>query len=269
MKAGLMPKVLLIAGLDPSGHAGIIADIRTVTAFGILCSGVITSITDQTENRYYASQKVTPDMVKKQLSHLFEKDKFDSIKVGMLSFDGMISVISGIFTQLKPLNIVLDPVLISTTGGELLEKDALNTLRERLLPLCDILTPNVPEAERLTGLRITSIDDMLKAGKILVDMGCKNVMIKGGHIMNNAADILITGKRHYIIEGDFIPESDFRGTGCVLSSAVAALLAKGYKIRDAVTKAKSFLENARRNPVYDSNSMRFLNVFTEMPDASK
>lgn len=258
-----MPKVLLIAGLDPSGHAGIIADIRAVTSLGGLSAAVITALTDQTQNFFYSSQSVPPGLIKGQLSHLFEENHFDSIKIGMVSSREIIDAVSDILAQHRPLNVVLDPVLLSTTGGELLEKDALRILKERLLPQCHILTPNVPEAEKLTGTGIASIDDMFKAGEVLVTKGCKNVLIKGGHIMNNAVDILITGGGHYTLEGNFIPKSDFRGTGCVLSSAIAVLLAKGLGTRDAVMKAKSYLEEARKNPVYGADHISYLNVFTE------
>ena len=259
--SSLLPKVLLIGGLDPSGHAGIIADIRTATALGAFSSGVITTLTNQTKNSFYTSDKVTPHIIKDQLYRQLEEDKFDSVKIGMLYSSDIIKIVSDILDKYRPSNIVLDPVLLSTTGGELLKKGAFRIFKESLLPQVDIVTPNVHEAELLTGIKITSEHDMLEAGKNLINMSSNNVLIKGGHIKNNAVDILWTGGEYFRIEGNFIPESDFRGTGCVLSSAIAVFLAKGFKVRDAVEKAKLFLENARKMPVYEQDNIPLLNLF--------
>ncbi|MCP4723730.1 MAG: bifunctional hydroxymethylpyrimidine kinase/phosphomethylpyrimidine kinase [bacterium] len=253
-------RVLCIAGLDPSGHAGIITDIRTINSLGLSCCGVITVLTDQTRTSYHSSHPVSSDIIMEQIQHIFEEGQIDSVKIGMLYSAGTAETIIDLIDRYQPPNIVLDPVLVSTTGGELLDPDAINILKEGLIPKIDVLTPNIPEAERITGNKISAIEDMITAGKNIAGLGCRNILIKGGHLEENSIDILVTGNDHYKIRGEYVPDHEFRGTGCVLSSAIAVNLAEGMELQEAVIGAKLFLEKARKDPVFDDAGTAYLNL---------
>ncbi len=252
--------VLCIAGFDTSGNAGILADSRTVNSLGLFCSGIITVLTDQTRERFYSSSPVDPGLIKEQLEHLLRGENIHSIKIGMLYSSGIIKTLADILKQYKPQNIVLDPVIMSSSGGELIEPESIDLLVEELIPLVNIITPNIPEAEKLTGMKIDTVDRMIDAGMQISDLGSMSVMVKGGHLNKNSTDILVTGNEQAKISGEFIPGPEIRGTGCVLSSAIASYLAMGFDTKEAVILSKRFLENARREPVYDEAGNTYLDM---------
>jgi len=257
----IVTHILIISGLDPSGYAGFIADIRTVTALKAVCSGVVTALTNQTKNAFFGVSHVPPESLKNQLYGLFRNNTFDAVKIGMVYSRKNIEIIAEIIQTYQPPNVVLDPIITSTSGGALLEPDAVQLLKTALIPLASIVTPNIPEAEQLSGITINSPNDAKKAGKRILDLGCSSVFVKGGHLTGNAADILIDSSGIYEIPGTYIDTPDFRGTGCVISSAAAVFLSYGQTIFDSVTNAKRFLEKARKTFVQTKNGFNILNVF--------
>ena len=170
-----------------------------------------------------------------------------------------IGIIAGIIEKYHPSHVVLDPILTSSTGGILLEPDAITLLKSRLIPLAEVVTPNIPEAERIAEKNISSLEDMKKAGKLILKLGCEYVLVKGGHLAENAHDILVYNDETVTLSGNFVENADFRGTGCVLSSAIAVFLAKGYDVPTAVLKAKRYLEYARQTSTHTTNGNHILN----------
>lgn len=251
--------VLTIAGLDPSGYAGIIADIRTITGLGAFSAGVITVLTNQTKDTFYEASPVPQSVLLNQLHQLFHNRKFDAVKIGMLHSRTNIDIIAGIIEKYNPPHVVLDPILTSSTGGILLEPDAITLLKSRLIPLAEVVTPNIPEAERLAEMTIASLEDMKKAGRLILKLSCKYVLVKGGHLAENAHDILVYNDEAVMLSGDFVENADFRGTGCVLSSAIAVFSAKGYDVPTAVIKAKRYLEYARQTSTSTTDGNHILN----------
>ena len=254
-----IPTVLTIAGLDPSGYAGIIADVRTITALGAFSAGVITTLTNQTKDTFYEASPVPQSILFNQLERIFQTEEFDAIKIGMLYSKTNIDIIAEILKKYHPPNVVLDPVLTSSTGGILLEPDAVVLLKSRLIPLAEVITPNIPEAERLAEMTIASLEDMKKAGRLIFELGCKYVLVKGGHLPENANDILVYKDEAITLPGEYTKNTGFRGTGCVLSSAIAVFLTKGYDVPNAVLKAKRCLEYARQTAIQTKNGNRILN----------
>lgn len=254
-----VPTVLTIAGLDPSGYAGIIADVRTITALSAFSAGVVTAITNQTKDIFYEVSSVPRNILLNQMEQLFQNRKFDAVKIGMLYSGTNIEIIAGIIEKYHPPHVVLDPILTSSTGGILLEPDAVSLLKSRLIPLAEVVTPNIPEAEHLTETNISSLEDMKKAGMLILELGCKYVLVKGGHLPENAHDILVYNDESLTVSGKYVENAGFRGTGCVLSSAIAAFLARGYDVPTAVLKAKRYLEHARQTSIHTKDGNRILN----------
>lgn len=258
------PVVLTIAGLDPSGHAGILADIRTFTALDAFGSGVVTINTNQTEKEFYDVSPIPASTISQQLHQLFKNEKFDAVKIGMLYNAVNIEILSTVIKDYNPPHIVLDPIITSSTGGVLLEKTAIPLLKSKLIPYVEVLTPNVPEAEHLTGINIFSIEDMKRAGKQLLELGCQAVLVKGGHLKENAIDVFVDKNDVILLEGKYLKSRDFRGTGCVLSSAIVVFLAKGYDVISSVKKAKNFVEKARSQSLQTGKGHQVLNIFSSI-----
>lgn len=239
-----MRTALSIAGSDPSGGAGIQADIKTMTANRVYAMTAITALTAQNTSGVSGIMEVTPEFLAQQLDRIFEDIFPDAVKIGMVSSAALITTIADKLTEYKANNIVLDPVMVATSGARLISEDAVQALKERLIPLAKVITPNIPEAEVLADMSITSAEDMEKAAeKIYASYGCA-VLLKGGHQLNDANDLLIGKKVNKWFNGKRIHNPNTHGTGCTLSSAIASNLAKGYELDEAVERAKRYISGA-------------------------
>ena len=239
-----MKTVLTIAGSDSSGGAGIQADIKTMTAHGVYGMSAVTALTAQNTMGVYDVMEVTPEFLAKQLDAVFTDIFPDSVKTGMLSNSGLIRVIADKLTEYKAKNVVIDPVMISTSGSRLLQDDAIADLKNRLLPLAKVVTPNIPEAEALSGIAINDGNAMMMAARIIAEnYGCA-VLCKGGHSIGDANDLLYENGKYIWLECKRIDNKNTHGTGCTLSSAIAANLAKGYSLYEAVKRAKEYITGA-------------------------
>ena len=239
-----MKKVLSIAGSDCSGGAGIQADIKTITMNGVYAMSVITSLTAQNTLGVYDIQESTQDFLKQQIDAVFEDIFPDAVKIGMVPSIELIKVIAERLKFYNAKNIVVDPVMIATSGSRLIKTDAIQALIDKLLPLSTVITPNISEAQVLSGFEITNKKEMEKAAKYIGDKYCCSVLLKGGHSINDANDLLYAEERMVWFEGKRIDNPNTHGTGCTLSSAIAANLAKGYTLEDSVHRAKKYISGA-------------------------
>ena len=239
-----MKTALTIAGSDSSGGAGIQADLKTMTANGVYAESAITALTAQNTTGVQGIFEVTPEFLGLQLDSIFTDIRPDAVKIGMVSSAGLIWAIADKLTEYKAQNIVVDPVMVATSGSRLISEDAIGALKSRLLPLALVLTPNVPEAEVLSDMEIHSAEDMEKAAELISgNYGC-SVLIKGGHNLNDANDLLIHEGRKVWFNGRRINNPNTHGTGCTLSSAIASNLAKGYDLETSVERAKDYISGA-------------------------
>ncbi|WP_317368458.1 bifunctional hydroxymethylpyrimidine kinase/phosphomethylpyrimidine kinase [uncultured Tyzzerella sp.] len=236
---------LTIAGSDSSGGAGIQADIKTMTTNGVYAMSAITALTAQNTQGVYDILNVTEDFMKIQLDTVFNDIYPDSVKVGMVSSQEILNVIVEKLKEYNAKNIVVDPVMISTSGCKLISDNAISFLKENLFPLARIITPNIPEAELLTGIKIKNKDDMIDASKNLYDKYKCAVLCKGGHSTENSDDLLYNNGVMWFY-GEKIDNKNTHGTGCSLSSAIAANLAKGQMLDEAVKNAKDYISGALR-----------------------
>ncbi|SHJ34737.1 bifunctional hydroxymethylpyrimidine kinase/phosphomethylpyrimidine kinase [Hespellia stercorisuis] len=239
-----MKTALTIAGSDSSGGAGIQADIKTMTVNGVYAMSALTALTAQNTTGVKSIMEVTPVFLGDQLDCVFTDIFPDAVKIGMVSSCELIEMIAEKLIEYQAKNIVVDPVMVATSGAKLISDDAIETLKKRLLPLAAVLTPNIPEAEELTGMKITAAEDMVAAAeRISTGFGCA-VLLKGGHQINDANDLLYeNGKSRWFL-GKRIANTNTHGTGCTLSSAIAANLAKGYDLENAVGRAKDYISGA-------------------------
>ena len=239
-----MYTALTIAGSDCSGGAGIQADIKTMTAHGVYGMSAITALTAQNTTGVYGIMESTPEFLANQLDCIFTDIFPDAVKTGMLSSASLIDVICDKLIQYNAKNIVVDPVMISTSGSKLLADDAMETLQKRLLPMATLITPNIPEIFTLCGIEVKNADDMKKsAQEIYKKFGC-NVLVIGGHTINDANDLLYDGNNYTWFYGERIDNHNTHGTGCTLSSAIASNLAKGYDLKNAIEDAKKYISGA-------------------------
>lgn len=236
-----MKKVLSIAGSDCSGGAGIQADLKTFSAHGVFGMSVIVSVVAENTSRVIDIQNVTPDMIEKQIDAVFEDIEVDAVKIGMLSTPECMKAVAAKVKQYTPENVVIDPVMYAKNGCPLMEPTAVSTLIETIIPLADVLTPNIPETEKIADMQISTVSDMETAAKKIHSMGCKSVVVKGGHHIGNAVDVLFDGKNFYHFETARIDTINTHGTGCTFSSAIASQLAKGKSVPDAVKAAKTYV----------------------------
>ncbi|MBP3330501.1 MAG: bifunctional hydroxymethylpyrimidine kinase/phosphomethylpyrimidine kinase [Clostridia bacterium] len=239
-----MKTMLSVAGSDSSGGAGIQADIKTALANGVYAMSVITSLTAQNTTKVIAIQEVTCDFLSAQLEAVFEDIFPDAVKIGMVSSPGMVKVIADKLKYYKAKNIVLDPVMVSTSGADLSSSDSVEAIKKYLLPICDLVTPNIPEAEVLSGIRINSSEDMVEGAKIIYENCCCDVLLKGGHRINDANDLYFDGDSFVWFSGRRIDNPNTHGTGCTLSSAIASNLAKGYGMHDSIRRAKEYISDS-------------------------
>ena len=239
-----MKTALTIAGSDSSGGAGIQADIKTMTAHGVYAMSVVTALTAQNTTGVTSIMEVMPDFVAAQLDAVFTDIFPDAVKTGMVSSAAIIETISQKLIYYKARNIVVDPVMMATSGAKLISDDATDVLKKKLLPIADVITPNIPEAKVLSGVDIYTEEDMEKAAKIIYDLyGCA-VLCKGGHSINDANDLLYAGGKIVIFPGKRINNPNTHGTGCTLSSAIASNLARGESLEDAIRHAKNYISGA-------------------------
>lgn len=240
----IMKKILTIAGSDCSGGAGIQADLKTITAHKMYGMSAITALTAQNTTGVYGVLEISPEFVGQQLDCIFNDIYPDAIKIGMVSSVAIIKVIAKKLIEYKAKNIVVDPVMFSTSGHALISRDAMDTLITELLPLGAVITPNISEAEGLCGLRIENTEDMLKSAEIIAKMlkGC--VLIKGGHLSDSADDLLYYEGKTIWFKGEKINNPNTHGTGCTLSSAIACNLAMGLEMEQSVKNAKAYITGA-------------------------
>ena len=239
-----MRAVLTIAGSDSIGGAGVQADIKTITLNGVYASSAVTALTAQNTTGVRAVYEVSPEFLGHQIDAVFEDIRPDAVKIGMVSSAALIEIIAERLLFYKAENIVVDPVMVATSGARLISEDAVSILKEKLLPVAHVITPNIPEAEVLSDMRIISRDEMALAAEIIHHRYHSAVLVKGGHSVSDATDILCFGSTFSTFEGNKIDNPNTHGTGCTLSSAIAANLAKGYTIEDAVRKAKEYISGA-------------------------
>ncbi len=239
-----MKTALTIAGSDCSGGAGIQADLKTMTMNGVYAMSVITALTAQNTTGVRGVQEVTPDFLVQQIDAVFEDIRPDAVKIGMVSSGDLIKVISERLSKYNAENIVLDTVMVATSGARLISEDAIDTLKEHLIPLAILITPNIPEAQVLADMTIQSEDDILRAAEKIAKTYTCAVLLKGGHSINDANDLLYRDGSYKWFKGKRIDNPNTHGTGCTLSSAIAANLAKGCDLDTSVQRAKDYISGA-------------------------
>ena len=239
-----MKKVLTIAGSDSGGGAGIQADIKTMTMNGVFAMSVVTALTAQNTTGVQGIYEVPPEFLAQQLDSVFSDLRPDAVKIGMVASAPLVEIIAERLTFHRAERIVVDPVMVATSGARLIAEDAVETLSRRLFPLAALLTPNIPEAEILWGGPIRTTADMERAAAEIGERYRSAVLLKGGHAVNDANDLLFSqGKLRWFF-GKRIHNPNTHGTGCTLSSAIAANLAKGFAMEDAVERAKEYISGA-------------------------
>ena len=239
-----MKTTLTIAGSDSSGGAGIQADIKTMTMNGVYAMSAITAMTAQNTTGVRAIQESTPEFLKQQLDAVFEDIFPDAVKIGMVSSGALIRVIADRLKHYGARNVVVDPVMVASAGSSLIRQEAVGVLMGELLPLAALVTPNIPEAQVLSGLTIRDREDMMAAAKHIADTCRCAVLLKGGHSINDANDLLYADGELCWFEGKRIHTPNTHGTGCTLSAAIAANLAKGFSLTQSVRRAKDYISSA-------------------------
>ena len=240
----MMRTALSIAGSDSSGGAGIQADIKTMTANGVYAMTAITALTAQNTTGVTGIMEVTPEFLAQQLDSIFTDIRPDAVKIGMVSSSALIQVIAEKLKEYKAENIVVDPVMVATSGSKLISDDAIETLKTCLMPLSSILTPNIPEAEVLAEMKVETEEEMILAAKKISETFQCAVLCKGGHQLNDANDLLYRDGEYKWFHGKRIQNPNTHGTGCTLSSAIASNLAKGYSMNESVKRAKDYISEA-------------------------
>ncbi len=239
-----MKTALTIAGSDSSGGAGIEADIKTMSANGVFATVAVTALTAQNTTGVLGISEVTPEFLRLQLDAVFTDIRPDAVKIGMVSSAGLIEVIADALEHYGAENVVVDPVMVATSGSRLIDEGAVGTLCRRLFPLASVITPNIPEAEILSGVRIASKEDMTAAARAISKAYGVPVLCKGGHTASGADDLLFESGAPVWFRRERIENPNTHGTGCTLSSAIAANLAKGYDLQASVRRAKEYVSGA-------------------------
>lgn len=243
-----LKQVLTIAGSDSGGGAGIQADIKAMSANGVFAMSVITAVTAQNTEEVTEVFELPPAIIAAQLDAIFDDFDVAAVKTGMMSSSSIIQVVVKLLTPQNVSRLVVDPVMISKSGHHLLKPDAVEAVKTQLLPLALIVTPNVHEAQQLSGIEIKSLADARRAAKVIHGFGCKHVLIKGGHLLSErATDLLYDGRFFNILKGEFIETKHTHGTGCTFASALAAHLARDRPVLDAVQAAKAYVTEAIRH----------------------
>ncbi|CUQ65016.1 bifunctional hydroxymethylpyrimidine kinase/phosphomethylpyrimidine kinase [Candidatus Nitrospira inopinata] len=241
-------QVLTIAGSDSGGGAGIQADIKAMSANGVFAMSVITAVTAQNTEEVTDVFELPPAIVAAQIDAVFDDFDVAAVKTGMIGSAATVEVIASMLKPQNVVNLVVDPVMVSKSGHALLKSEAIDALRTHLFPLALVVTPNVQEAQQLSGIEITSLADARRAAKVIADFGCRYVLIKGGHLQaDRATDVLYDGRFFNVFKGELIKTPHTHGTGCTFASAIAAHLALGKPIVDAVHAAKAYVTEAIRH----------------------
>lgn len=244
----MLKQVLTIAGSDSGGGAGIQADVKAMSANGTYAASAITSITAQNTRGVTATYDLPESIVEAQIDAVFDDFEIAAVKTGMLSSASLTDLVSRKLQQYGASCVVVDPVMVSKSGQALLQPDAVESLKRRLIPLAYVVTPNVREAERLTDLTIRSLADARRAAKALHGLGCRHVLIKGGHLSERpATDLLYDGRFFRVYRGEWIDTPHTHGTGCTYAAALSAHLALGTPLPDAVDAAKRYVTDAIRH----------------------
>ena len=240
----MLKTALSIAGSDCSGGAGIQADIKTMTMNGVYAMSAITALTAQNTTGVIAIQESTPDFLRQQIDAIFEDIYPDSVKIGMVASSELICVIADRLRYYNAKNVVIDPVMVASAGSSLMKQNAVQTLIKELLPISTLVTPNIPEAQVLSGMTIENKEDMIAAAKHVGDSYHCAVLLKGGHSINDANDLLYANDELIWFEGKRINNPNTHGTGCTLSSAIASNLAKGFSLTESIQRAKNYISGA-------------------------
>lgn len=241
------PVVLTIAGFDPSGGAGVVADVKTITAFGCFATAAVTSLTFQNTTGVYGASHQTAEAVRAQVLPVVEDFRVAGAKTGMLPTREIIEEVARLFREAKLPAPVVDPVVRSTSGYDLIDDDALDALKRELLQLARVVTPNIPEAERITGMTIRGGGDMVEAARRIREMGARAVLVKGGHLEGRALDVLDEEGKVTYFDVERVETASTHGTGCTLAAAIASCLARGYNVEDSVAHAKRYVTEAIRS----------------------
>jgi hydroxymethylpyrimidine/phosphomethylpyrimidine kinase len=239
-----IPKALTIAGSDSGAGAGIQADLKTFSALGVYGTSALTAVTAQNTLGVIKVAALTPSMVAAQIDAVIADIGAQALKTGMLANAPIIEIVARKIEDHRLRNVVVDPVMVATSGDLLLRKNAVSVLRSRLIPLATVATPNIPEAEELTGLSLRGAGDLAEAARRIIAMGAQNVVIKGGHRQGPAVDLYYDGRRFRALHAARIRTKNTHGTGCTFSAAIAAYLARGEKIEAAVVLAKKYITRA-------------------------
>jgi hydroxymethylpyrimidine kinase/phosphomethylpyrimidine kinase len=264
-----MKTVLVVAGYDPSGGAGILADVKAVGALGAYAAAAITSITFQNTVGVFGAEHVTPAALRAQIEPIFEDLEVDALKTGMLPTAELIELTASEVASRPRRPLVVDPVIRSTSGYDLIDEAALRVLVDRLLPHADVVTPNAVEAERLTGMRVDSEEALERAARLIVSMGPRAALVKGGHLDlgGRAVDVLVEGDRAFHFEAPRVETRNTHGTGCTLASAIATYLALGRPLVEAVAGAKEYVTEAIARAPGIGRGHGPLNHFWKLPGA--
>ncbi len=241
-------QVLTIAGSDSGGGAGIQADIKSMSANGVFAMSVVTAVTAQNTEEVTDVFELPTSIVAAQIDAVFDDFDVAAVKTGMLSSAAIVETVARMLKPQNVTNLVVDPVMISKSGHLLLKPDAINAIKGQLFPLALLVTPNIHEAQQLSGIEIKTLADARRAAKIIHGFGCKHVLIKGGHLpTDRATDLLYDGRFFNVFKGEFIDTPHTHGTGCTFASAIAAHLAQGKSVNDAIQAAKTYLTEAIRH----------------------
>ncbi|BED91839.1 MAG: bifunctional hydroxymethylpyrimidine kinase/phosphomethylpyrimidine kinase [Candidatus Improbicoccus pseudotrichonymphae] len=258
-------KVLSIAGSDCSGGAGIQADLKTFSSHGVYGMAVITSVVAENTFRVTDYQDVRPDIIEKQIDDIFEDIMPDAVKIGMLSCREIMLSVAKKIKKWKPNNVVVDPVMYAKNGASLMKESDINALISVILPLADLVTPNIPEAEKISGIKIKTFHDMKRSARLIYKSGCRAVVVKGGHDEgNDAIDILFDGNEFYEYCAPRISTKHTHGTGCTFSSSVAANVALGFPLIKALERTKKYISTAIANAIEIGKGHGPIHHFYEM-----
>jgi hydroxymethylpyrimidine/phosphomethylpyrimidine kinase len=263
-----LKQVLTIAGSDSGGGAGIQADIKAMSANGVFAMSVITAITAQNTEEVAEIFDLPPSIIAAQIDAVFDDFDVAAVKTGMLSSASIVETVAKMLKPQDVANLVVDPVMISKSGHALLKQDAIEAVKRQLFPLAMLVTPNVHEAQQLSGIQIMSLPDARRAAKVIHGFGCKHVLIKGGHLLaERATDLLYDGRFFNVFKGEFIDTPHTHGTGCTYASAIAAQLARGRTITDAVAAAKIYVTEAIRHSLAIGHGAGPTNHFYFLPES--
>jgi hydroxymethylpyrimidine/phosphomethylpyrimidine kinase len=258
MKISLLKTALTIAGSDPTGGAGFQADLRTFHAMGVYGLSIPSVLTAQSTKGVHSIQEIQPEFFETQIDALLQDIKPDALKTGMLYSSDIVKIISGKCREYSLGNLVIDPVMVSSTGVSLVKEGVKEAIKEYLMPLAAVITPNINEAAFFTGINIDGEKSMKEAAVKLRDFGAGAVIITGGHMKEKALDLFFDGEDFLSLENEKL-QGEFHGTGCVFSSVITACLALGYDVKEAFIKANEFVRNAMRAAISPGEGMRILN----------